>query len=208
MSVGVLGRKLGMTQVYDEEGRVVPVTVVQAGPCPVVEIKRPEKDGYSSLKIGFEEVKPHKLNKAERSVFEKRDLAPCRILREFRVSDASEYEEGQVLTVSLFETGEKINVVGTSKGKGFAGVMKRHGFGGAPASHGVSKTHRKPGSIGGASYPGKVFKGKTMPGRMGNERVTVKNLSVVAVYPDNNLLLIKGAIPGARNSLVQVVKQG
>jgi len=208
LSIGILGRKLGMTQVYDEEGRVVPVTVVQAGPCPVVDIKTPARDGYSSLKLGFEEAKHHKLNKAELALFEKKGLTPCKVLREFRVSDTSDFEEGQAISVSLFESGEKIDVIGTSKDKGFAGVMKKHGFGGAPATHGVSKTHRKPGSIGGASYPGKVFKGKTMPGRMGNERVTVKNLSVVAVYPDNNLLLIKGAIPGARNSLVQVIKQG
>ncbi len=208
MTIGILGRKLGMTQVYTEEGRVVPVTVVEAGPCPVVEIKKPDRDGYSALTLGFGELKQNKVTRPQKGLFDKKGVSPCRVLREFRTTETGEYEEGQEITVSIFEVGEKIDVIGKSKGKGFAGVMKRHGFGGAPASHGVSKTHRKPGSIGGASYPGKVFKGKTMPGRMGNERVTVKNLSVVAVYPDNNIILIKGAIPGARNSLVQVSKQG
>jgi len=207
MSIGILGRKLGMTQIYNEEGHAVPVTVVEAGPCPVLEVKTPDRNGYSAVTLGFGELKPHKVKKPAKGFFDKIQVEPKKNIKEFRVNDPAEYEIGQEVTVSMFEVGDKVNVSGKSKGKGFAGVMKRFNYGGNPATHGVSKTHRKPGSSGGSSYPGRVFKGKTMPGRMGDEKVTVKNLSVVAVDPGNNLLLIKGAIPGARNSLVMVFKQ-
>jgi len=207
MSIGILGRKLGMTQIYNEEGHAVPVTVVEAGPCPVIDIKTMDRNGYSSVTLGFGELKAHKVTKPIKGFFEKIQMDPVKTIKEFRVSDTGEYQVGQEITVSIFEVGDKVNVSGKSKGKGFAGVMKKFHYGGNPATHGVSKTHRKPGSSGGSSYPGRVFKGKTMPGRMGDEKVTVKNLSVVAVDPGNNLLLIKGAIPGARNSLVMVFKQ-
>ena len=208
MSIGILGRKLGMTQIYTEEGQAVPITVVEAGPCPIIDIKTPDRNGYSALTVGFGDAKVQKMNKPMKGIFAAAKVDPKKVVREFRVDKTDEFTVGQDITVDLFETGEKVNITGWSKGKGFAGVIKRFGFGGNPATHGVSKTHRKPGSSGGSSYPGKVFKGKTMPGRLGNERVTVKNLLVVAVDPGNNLLLIKGAIPGARNALVMVTKQG
>ncbi len=207
MSIGILGRKLGMTKIYNEAGQAVPVTVIQAGPCPVVSLKTPEKNGYSAVQLGFGEIKPHKLTKPVKGQFDKASVEPQRYLREFRLDNVKGYEVGQAITVSLFEEGEKINVVGMSKGKGFAGVMKRFNFGGTFATHGVSKTHRHGGSSGASSYPGKIFKGKAMPGRMGGERVTVKNLTVVAVDTDNNLLLVKGAVPGAKNDIVTVFKQ-
>lgn len=208
MSIGILGKKLGMTQIYTEEGQAVPVTVVEAGPCSIVDIKTPDRNGYSALSLGFGEAKPQKLTRPVKGIFDAAKVEPKKVIREFRVDKTDEFSVGQEIKVDLFEAGEKVNVTGVSKGKGFAGVIKRYGFGGNPATHGVSKTHRKPGSSGGSSYPGKVFKGKTMPGRMGNERVTVKNLEVVAVDPGNNLLLVKGAVPGAKNALVMVTKQG
>lgn len=207
MSIGILGRKLGMTQIYNEAGQAVPVTVIQAGPCPIVSLKTPDKNGYSAVQLAFEEVKPHKLTKPVKGQYDKASLEPHRYMKEFRMSDIEAYEIGQIITVSLFEEGEKINVVGKSKGKGFAGVMKRHNFGGTFATHGVSVMHRHGGSSGASSYPGRVFKGKAMPGHMGSERVTVKNLTVVAVDTDNNLLLVKGAVPGAKNDIVTVFKQ-
>jgi large subunit ribosomal protein L3 len=208
MSIGILGKKLGMTQIYTEEGQAVPVTVVEAGPCSIVDIKTPDRNGYSALSLGFGEIKPQKLTRPVKGIFDAAKVEPRKVIREFRVDKTDEFSVGQEIKVDLFEAGEKVNVTGVSKGKGFAGVIKRYGYGGNPATHGVSKTHRKPGSSGGSSYPGKVFKGKTMPGRMGNERVTVKNLEVVAVDPGNNLLLVKGAVPGAKNALVMVTKQG
>lgn len=208
MSIGILGKKLGMTQIYTEEGQAVPVTVVEAGPCSIVDIKTPDRNGYSALSLGFGEIKPQKLTRPVKGIFDAAKVEPKKVIREFRVDKTDEFSVGQEIKVDLFEAGEKVNVTGVSKGKGFAGVIKRYGYGGNPATHGVSKTHRKPGSSGGSSYPGKVFKGKTMPGRMGNERVTVKNLEVVAVDPGNNLLLVKGAVPGAKNALVMVTKQG
>ncbi|WP_286934616.1 MULTISPECIES: 50S ribosomal protein L3 [Aminobacterium] len=207
MSIGILGRKLGMTQIYNETGQAVPVTVIQAGPCPVVALRTPDKNGYSAILLGFGEMKPHKLTKPVKGQFDKVNVEPQRYLREFRLGSVDGYEIGQAIDVSLFKEGEKINVVGMSKGKGFAGVIKRFNFGGTFATHGVSKTHRHPGSSGASSYPGKIFKGKTMPGRMGGERVTVKNLTVVAVDTENNLLLVKGAVPGTRNGIITVYKQ-
>ncbi|HDH97847.1 50S ribosomal protein L3 [Thermovirga sp.] len=208
MSVGILGRKLGMTQIYTEDGFAVPVTVVEAGPCVIVDIRDEQKNGYNAIVAGFGEVKSGKLTKPYRGVFEKNNLEPKRWLREFRVESVEGYEIGQEIRVDIFEKGEKVNVTGKSKGKGYAGVMKRHNFAGGPASHGSSKFHRQPGSAGGSSFPGHIFKGKTMPGRLGNERVTVKGLTVVDLDPENNLLLIKGAIPGPRNGLVMIHKTG
>ncbi|ACZ19416.1 50S ribosomal protein L3 [Thermanaerovibrio acidaminovorans] len=206
MSMGILGRKVGMTQVFDAEGRAVPVTVVEAGPCQVVEVRTPEKNGYSAVQLGFGSVKPGSVNRPMKGYFAKNGVEPKRWLREFRVDEGHGYEKGQYVKVDLFSEGETVDVVGVSKGKGYAGVMKRFGFGGGPASHGSSKFHRQPGSSGANSYPGHIFKGKTMPGRMGGERVTVKNLKVFAVDVENNLILLRGAIPGAKDGLVLIRK--
>ena len=206
MSMGILGRKVGMTQVFDEEGKAVPVTVIEAGPCPIVEIRTPEKNSYSAVQLGYGEVKPSKVIKPIKGHFEKQNATPKRWLREFRVDNTADYQVGQEITVSLFQNGEVVDVIGVSKGKGTAGVMKRYGFGGTPASHGHSVTHRHPGSIGCSSYPGKVIKGRRMAGHMGSERVTTKNLSVFAIDEENNLILIKGSVPGARDSLVMIRK--
>lgn len=207
MGMGILGRKLGMTQIFDENGLSIPVTVVEAGPCNVIAVRTKASNGYSSVSLGFGDIKPGKLNKPYRGVFEKNELEPKRWIREFRIEETEGFEVGNVVSVALFETGETVDVVGKSKGKGFAGVIKRHHFSGGPASHGASKFHREPGSAGASSYPGHIFKGKPMPGRMGNGRVTVKNLSIAGIDPENNLLLIKGAIPGPRNGLIMVRKQ-
>lgn len=208
MSMGILGRKLGMTQVFDETGKAVAVTVIEAGPCPVVAVCTPERQGYAAVQLGFGERKKHKVTKPQKGYFDKAGVEPVRWLREFRVADSTPYSVGQTVTVELFQAGEKVKVTGRSKGKGFAGTVKRFNFNRCPQGHGASKVHRKPGSSGANSYPGHIFKGKTMPGRMGNERVTVNNLAVFAVDPENNLLLIKGAVPGARNGLVLVRKLG
>lgn len=208
MSMGILGRKLGMTQVYDEEGRAVPITVVEAGPCPVVALRTPEKNDYSAVLLAFGEVKPKNVTKPMKGVYEKAGIAPKRWLREFRVEDLSPFTIGSQVTVEAFQPGETVDVIGTSKGKGYAGVMKRYHFGGGPASHGASKVHRMPGSSGANSFPGHIFKGKRMPGRMGGVRVTAKNLKIFAVDPENHLLLIRGAIPGANQGLVMVRKKG
>ena len=206
MSMGILGRKVGMTQVFDEEGKAVPVTVIEAGPCSIVEIRTPEKNSYSAVQLGYGEVKPGNVIKPMKGYFEKQNATPKRWLREFRVDNTADYQVGQEITVSLFQNGEVVDVIGVSKGKGTAGVMKRHGFGGTPASHGHSVTHRHPGSIGCSSYPGKVIKGRRMAGHMGSERVTTKNLTVFGVDEENNLILIKGSVPGARDSLVMIRK--
>jgi large subunit ribosomal protein L3 len=201
---GVLGEKLGMTQVFDDEGRIVPVTVVQAGPCVVTRVRTPENDGYSAVQLGYGQIDPRKVNKPLTGHFEKAGVTPRRHLVEVRTADAETYSLGQELSVEQFDAGQKIDVVGTTKGKGFAGVMKRHGFAGVSASHGAHKNHRKPGSIGACATPGRVFKGLRMAGRMGNERQTTLNLTVHAVDAEKSLLLIKGALPGARGSVVLV----
>ena len=201
---GLLGEKLGMTQVWDENNRIVPVTVIKAGPCVVTQVRTPERDGYSAVQIAFGAVRPRKVTKPVAGHFEKAGVTPRRHLAELRTDDASEYTPGQELTVETFQPGQVVDVVGTSKGKGFAGVMKRHGFGGLRASHGVQRKHRSPGSIGGCATPGRVFKGVRMAGRMGGVRVTTQNLTVHAVDPDQGLLLIKGAVPGPRGGLVLV----
>ncbi|HET9172614.1 MAG TPA: 50S ribosomal protein L3 [Actinospica sp.] len=201
---GVLGEKLGMTQVWDADNRVVPVTVVKAGPCVVTQVRSIEKDGYAAVQLAFGEIDPRKVNKPEKGHFEKADVAPRRHLVELRTSDAAEYAAGQEVTAEVFEAGQKIDVMGTSKGKGFAGVMKRHNFRGLGAGHGVQRKHRSPGSIGACATPGRVFKGVRMAGRMGNERVTVQNLTVHAIDAEKGLLLIKGAVPGPNGGLVLV----
>jgi len=201
---GVLGTKLGMTQVWDENNKVVPVTVVQAGPCVVTQVRTPENDGYSAVQIAFGAIDPRKVNKPAAGHFEKAGVTPRRHLVEIRTADASEYTLGQELTAETFEDGQRIDVVATTKGKGFAGGMKRHGFHGLRASHGVTRKHRSPGSIGGCSTPGRVFKGMKMAGRMGGDRQTTLNLTVQKVDATNGLLLIKGAVPGPKGALVFV----
>lgn len=202
----ILGRKVGMTQVFDERtGAVVPVTVVEATPNVVVAVRTPERDGYRAVQLGFEEVPERRVNKPMRGVFRRAGVSPRRVLREFRLSDGEEYRVGQEITVSVFTAGDRVDVTGTSKGRGFAGAMKRHGFGGQRDSHGVSLMHRAVGSIG-TSGVGRVWKGKRMPGRMGAERVTIRGLSVVGVDAEHHLLLIKGAIPGPRGGLVMIRK--
>ncbi|UCR88567.1 50S ribosomal protein L3 [Mycetocola spongiae] len=202
---GLLGTKLGMTQVWDENNKLVPVTVIEIAPNVVTQVRNIETDGYTAVQIAAGQIDPRKVNKPDAGHFEKAGVTPRRHLTEVRTNDAAEYSLGQELTVeATFEAGQKVDVVGTSKGKGFAGVMKRHGFGGAPASHGAHRNHRKPGSIGGASTPGRVFKGQRMAGRMGGERVTVMNLHVHSIDADKGLMLVKGAVPGARGRLVFV----
>jgi len=201
---GLLGEKLGMTQVWDENNRVVPVTVVKAGPCVVTQVKNPEQDGYSSVQIAFGAIDPRKVNKPASGHFAKAGVTPRRHLVELRTDDASEYSVGQELAVDTFEAGQTIDVVGTTKGKGYAGVMKRHGFHGVSSSHGAHKNHRKPGSIGGCATPGRVFKGMRMAGRMGSNKQTTQNLTIHAVDAENGVLLIKGAVPGPKGGLVLV----
>ncbi|GLV52133.1 50S ribosomal protein L3 [Thermobispora bispora] len=208
---GVLGKKLGMTQVFDEANRVVPVTVVEAGPCVVTRVRTPEKDGYSAIQLGYGQIDPRKVNKPLGDYLRKHNITPRRYFAEIRTDDASEYTLGQEVTVDIFQPGDYVDVTGRSKGKGFAGVMKRHGFRGLGGSHGTQRKHRSPGSIGACATPGRVFKGLRMAGRMGNARTTVQNLKVQAVDAEKNLILIKGAIPGANGSLVLIrtaVKKG
>ena len=199
---GMLGRKLGMSQVFREDGRVVPVTVVQAGPCTVTQVKTKDNDGYEAVQVGYVEAK--RLNRPLRGHLRRTGL--LRYLRELPVDQLGDLQVGQEIGVDLFQTGEKVDVVGTSKGRGFQGVMKRHGFHGGPRTHGQSDRARAPGSIGGTTFPAKVFKGKKMPGHMGNTRVTVKNLEVVEVDQERNLLLLKGGVPGAPNGLLLIRK--
>jgi large subunit ribosomal protein L3 len=201
---GILGTKLGMTQVFDENNRVVPVTVVKAGPNVVTQIRTEERDGYSAVQLAFGAIDPRKVNKPTSGQFAKAGVTPRRHIVELRVADASAYEVGQELTAEVFEDGAYVDVTGTSKGKGFAGTMKRHGFAGQGASHGAQAVHRRPGSIGGCATPGRVFKGMRMSGRMGSDRITTQNLSVHKVDAENGLLLIKGAIPGRKGGLVIV----
>ncbi|WP_404286235.1 50S ribosomal protein L3 [Glutamicibacter arilaitensis] len=201
---GLLGTKLGMTQVWDENNILIPVTVVQADSNVVTKLVNAERDGYTAVQIGYGQIDPRKVTKPLAGHFEAAGVTPRRHLVELRTEDVAEYTAGQELSVELFNAGQKVDVVGTSKGKGFAGVMKRHNFKGAPASHGAHKNHRKPGSIGGASTPGRVFRGQKMAGRMGAERVTTQNLTIHAIDAEKNLLLIKGAVPGARGRVVLV----
>ncbi|CAB4651385.1 MAG: 50S ribosomal protein L3 [Actinobacteria bacterium] len=201
-SKGILGRKLGMTQVWDSENRVVPVTVIQAGPCRVVQLKTPERDGYSAVQIAFGDAKPRRLSKPELGHLKAANAEATNHLAEMRVDDLSKYAVGQVITAELFEAGELIDVTGISKGKGFAGVMKRHNFKGQGASHGNHKAHRAPGSIGACATPSRVFKGMKMAGQMGHAKTTTLNLMVVEGDAERGIILVRGAIPGPKGGLV------
>jgi len=201
---GLLGTKLGMTQVWDENNKLIPVTVVSITPNVVTQVRSQEIDGYTAVQIAYGAIDPRKVNKPAAGHFDKAGVTPRRHLTEVRTSDAAEYTPGQELAVDIFEAGQFVDVVGTSKGKGFAGVMKRHNFKGVSASHGSHRNHRKPGSIGASSTPSRVFKGMRMAGRMGGDRVTVQGLKVHSVDLENNLILVKGAVPGARGRIVFV----
>jgi len=203
---GILGKKVGMTQIFDEHGRVIPVTVIQAGPCFVTQCKEGHADGYRAVQLGFEETDERHLSGGEWGHLRKYNLPPLRYLREFPMSDGEQYEVGQKINVGIFSVGERVDITGISKGKGFAGVVKRHGFRGGPKTHGQSDRRRHPGSIGATSTPGKVFKGLRMAGRMGGQLVTVQNLEVIVVDPRRNLLAVKGGVPGAKGGLL-VIKE-
>ena len=201
MAKGLIGRKLGMTQVFVGGEELIPVTVVEAGPCTVVQKKTQQTDGYDAIQLGFGAIKPHRVNQPELGHFKKSGAVPTRVLKEIRVDDADAYEVGQVLTAELFKPGDRVDVTGLSRGKGYQGVIKRHGFSGGPGGHG-SMFHRKPGGIGAAESPGRVFKGKKLPGQMGNKRVTVQNLQVVEVDLERNTIMLRGAVPGGKNGAV------
>lgn len=204
---GILGKKIGMTQIFDQNGEVIPVTVVQAGPCKVMQVKSEAgKDGYASVKLGFGPVEERKVNKPELAKVKKAGLDPVRFVREFRISEeqTAEFEVGQDVTADIFEAGDYVNVTGKSKGRGFAGVMKRHGFHGGKGSHGVHEYYRHGGAPGCSAYPGKIIKGKKMPGQYGNVTFTAENLKVVGVDLENNLLLIHGAVPGSHNTYLMI----
>ncbi|OGW39931.1 MAG: 50S ribosomal protein L3 [Nitrospirae bacterium RBG_13_39_12] len=200
--IGILGRKIGMTQIYTEDGKAYPVTIVEAGPCCVVQVKTIDKDGYEAVKICFLEVDEKKLNKPQAGVFKKSGIKPYRILKEFPMSGLN---VGEFITVEKFAKGDKVSVAGISKGKGFQGVMKRHNFSGGPGSHG-SMFNRAPGSIGASSYPSRVWKNQKMPGHMGSEKVTVKNLEIIDVKTDQNVILILGAVPGTKGTYLEIKK--
>lgn len=201
----LLGKKIGMTRIFAEDGSTVPVTIVEAGPCFVSQIKTKDVDGYNALQLGFSEQKASRVTKPLIGHFEKASLKPLRHLKEFRLSSVDGYELGQELTVATFTVGELVNVVGVSKGKGHAGVMKRHNFSGARKTHGQKDRWRAPGSIGNASDPARVFPGKRMAGRMGGERITMQNLDVVKIDEEKNLLFLRGSVPGAKNGLLEIV---
>jgi large subunit ribosomal protein L3 len=199
----ILGKKVGMTQVFNDDGEAVPVTVIEAGPCYVTQVKTPERDGYTAVQLGFDEVKSQRLSGGEQGHLERNDLPPLRHLREIRVREL-DVEEGQRILADVFEVGDWVDVVGNSKGRGFAGVVKRHGFGGGPKTHGQSDRHRAPGSIGACATPGRVWKGLRMAGRMGNTRVTAASQRVELVDPERNLLAVRGGVPGANGGLVMI----
>jgi large subunit ribosomal protein L3 len=205
--IGLIGKKIGMTQLFGEKGDVLPVTVIQAGPCTVTEVRSSQRDGYAAVQLGFGTNKETRFLRPVLGQFKKRNLPPARHLKEFRVTDAAPYEVGQSLTVALFEQGEHVDVQGVTKGRGFAGVVKRHKFKAGHASHGPT-AGKQPGSIGASAYPSRVIKGKRLPGRMGGVNLTTKNLVVVAVDPEQHLLMVRGAIPGPPNGLVFVKKRG
>lgn len=199
----LLGKKLGMTQIFGEDDRLIPVTVVEAGPCVVTQVKTEKNDGYSAIQIGYEDVEEKKTSKPLKGHFAKANVTPKRYLAEIRLDESGEFKSGDKLTADMFTAGEKADIVGISKGKGFQGVMKRHGFGGGPGGHG-SHFHRAPGSIGASSFPSRVAKGMRMAGRMGGERVTSINLEIVKVDPEQNIILLKGAVPGGKGSLIMI----
>jgi large subunit ribosomal protein L3 len=204
--IGLIGRKVGMTQLFGEKGEAVPVTVVEAGPCTVTELRTPQRDGYAAVQLGFGTNKEKRFSRPVLGQFQKRNLPPSRHVREFRVDDASGYQVGQSLTVVLFEKGQRVDVEGVTRGRGFTGVVKRYGFVAGHASHGPT-AGKQPGSIGASAYPSRVIKGKRLPGRMGGVHLTVKNLEVVAVDPEQNVLMLRGAVPGPVNGLLYVKKR-
>jgi large subunit ribosomal protein L3 len=203
MLKGLIGKKIGMTQIFDDSGAVIPVTLVEAGPCYVTQVRLPDRDGYSAVQLGFGEVKQKRLSGGQLGHLKRNDLPPLRFLREFREKDP-ELSEGQALNVTVFSVGDAVDVIGTSKGKGFAGAVKRYHFRGGPKTHGQSDRNRAPGSRGSGTTPGRVYKGARGPGHMGNDRVTVSNLRIVLVDPERNLLGIRGAVPGSRGGIVQI----
>ena len=203
MKKGLIEKKIGMTQIFNEEGKVIPVTVIEAGPCVVSQVKTEETDGYNSIQLGFGAIKESKVNKPERGHFTKANIAPARYLREFRVDSIEDVKVGDELKADIFMAGDKIDIQGTSKGKGFQGVIKRHGQHRGPMGHG-SMYHRRPGSMGSTSTPGRVFKGKKLPGHMGAETVTIQNLEVIKVDLDKNIILVKGSVPGAKGSILKI----
>ena len=204
MMKGLIGKKIGMTQIFDESGLAVPITLIEAGPCYVTQIRQPERDGYNAIQLGFEEAKPKRLSGGQIGHLKTNELPPLKYLREFRVKE-SELSEGDKLEVGeVFSVGDQVDIVGTSKGIGFQGAVKRHGFRGGPKTHGQSDRQRATGSIGAGTTPGHVFKGKRMPGHMGSERVTIQNLRVEYVDPDRNLLGVRGAVPGPKGGVVMI----
>lgn len=206
-TVGLIGKKLGMTSLFSDNGIKVPVTVIQAGPCPIVQKKTLDKDGYNAIQLGYVETPGHKLSKPQQGHQAKQDKGYFKVLREFALDNADEFETGQELTTEMFKPGDRIRLTATSKGKGFAGAMKRWNFAGLPNSHGHEKVHRSTGAIGQCAYPGKVFKGKKMPGQMGNEKVTLTNVEILAVRPSDNVILVKGQVPGPANGIVVLRKK-
>lgn len=203
MKKGLIGKKIGMTQIFNEEGKVIPVTVIEAGPCVVSQVKTEETDGYNSIQLGFGAIKESKVNKPERGHFTKANIAPARYLREIRVDSIEDVKVGDELKADIFMAGDKIDIQGTSKGKGFQGVIKRHGQHRGPMGHG-SMYHRRPGSMGSTSTPGRVFKGKKLPGHMGDVTSTILNLAVVKVDTDKNVILVKGSVPGAKGAVLRI----
>ncbi len=201
--LGLIGKKIGMTQIFDEDGTCIPVSVIHAGPCPIVQVKTVEKDGYNAVQLAFEEIRPTRANLPSIGHFKAAGLPPYRYIQEFKVENPEEYEKGKLIDVGIFEEAKKVDVAGKSKGRGFQGVIKRHGFHGGRKTHG-GHAHRIPGSIGMAAYPGRVMKGQKLPGRMGHVRFQTRNLKVVEVDMENNLLLVRGAVPGARNTVLRL----
>ena len=203
MKKGLIGKKIGMTQIFDENGLVIPVTVIEAGPCVVAQVKTSETDGYNAIQLGFGDVKAKHINKPEMGHFAKSKLDPKKHLREFRLDDISSFKVGDEVKADIFAAGEKVDIQGTSKGKGFQGVIKRHGQSRGPMGHG-SMYHRRPGSMGSTSPPGRVFKGKKLPGHMGRNTITIQNLEVISVDLDKNVILVNGSVPGAKGSILKV----
>lgn len=203
MNKGLIGKKLGMTQIFDEQGKVIPVTVIEAGPCVVAQVKTVETDGYNAIQLGFGDVKESKINKPEKGHFAKSKLTPKKYLREFRLDSVENINVGDELKADTFTAGDQLDIQGTSKGKGFQGVIKRHGQSRGPMGHG-SMYHRRPGSMGPTSTPGRVFKGKKLPGHMGSQTITIQNLEVVRVDLDKNVILVKGSVPGAKGAILKL----
>ena len=204
--IGIIGKKLGMSQIFDKEGNQTATTVIEAGPCPVIQVKTEQTDGYNAVQLGYGAIRQKHVNKAQQEVFRRAETEPQRILKEFRVDDSGAFEVGKTVEVGMFKEGDLVKVTGRSKGRGFAGVVKRHGFRDGPKTHGQSNRLRAPGSIGASSAPSRVWKGQRMAGRMGNERKTVKNLKVLQVDAERNLLVVQGAVPGPKNGVVWITK--